>query len=143
MDSNSATFECHLWSSKVASAKIIVAAFFISLALGTVVAPLIRSSTYIFLFILRTISGRLELQVSKCFSMTPPNKKGEGPKSNRALAKRSVSTSLVSMFFNQWNLRASLSSGLILTCKNAFLISPVMAIGLKRPRINTLHSWFL
>ena len=112
------------------------------LLLGTVIPPLIRSSMYIFFFIAHTISGCLGLQVSKCCFMTPPNKKGEGPKENRALVNRSVSTSLVSMFFNQWNLRASLSSGRILTCKNAFLISPVMATGLKRPRINTLHSWF-
>ena len=72
--------------------------------------------------------------------MTPPNKKGEGLKPNIALANGSVSTSLVSMFFSQWNLRAFISSSQILTRENAFLVSPVKATGLKRPRINTLHS---
>ena len=128
-DFNSGLFECHLWSSKPASAKISVPASFISLALGTVVPPLVRSSTYIF-FMSSTISGCLGFQVSKCCSMTP------------APVNRSVSTSLVGMFFNQWNLWASLSSGRILTWKNTFLLCPVMVTGLKRPQINTLRSWF-
>ena len=53
-----------------------------------------------------------------------------------------VSAKLDSTFFSQWNLRASLSSGGILTCRKAFLISPVMATGLNCPQTNTLHSWF-
>ena len=59
----------------------------------------------------------------------PPNKKGEGAKPNKTLVNSSVSTSFVSTSFSRWNLRASLSSDLIRTCKKAFLSVDVSSEG--------------
>ena len=84
LSSNWAKFECHLCSVNLAPSKILMAPSFIFFASGTVGFPLIRSSTCILLRSSATRCGVQDSQVSRWHSITPPSRKGEGIRPNRA-----------------------------------------------------------
>ena len=110
---------------------------FKSWASFTVDFLLTRSSTYRLLCSSVISSGFWWL------SITPLSKNGEDVRLNSARVHENlkVSTS-VSRWLFQWNLSTSLSSFLILTCKNACLRSPVRATGWKCIRTSTFQMWF-
>ena len=127
VDSSVSSFECHLCNSNLALANSSVAEFLISMASSTVCPPLIRSSTYRPFSISATLVGSISLWLPRCCWITPPSRNGDGPNPNNALVKRNVSTRLDFRSSSQWKRKASLSSSLILTCRNAFFRSPAIA----------------
>ena len=110
-------------------------AIFLSFAFAVVIPPSIKSSTYRRFLISLTVSGSLSFHL--CL-ITPANKRGDGVNPNKALVNHSVSISFVWIFFIQWNRRASFSSAVIRTWRNAFLISPVRLPG--RTDLEPVHS---
>lgn len=110
--SNSFTFECHLCSSNVPSANMLVDVDLITSVFSLVGAPLIRSSTYKLVSISRTISGYLSLQLSNRCCITPPRRNGEDVRSKSALVNLSVSTFWL---FRSTSASASRSCSLIRT----------------------------
>lgn len=111
---------------------------FTSLALRTVIDPDIKSSTYNSFRSFATTSGSLSSQLLRRVSMTPPRRNGDEVSPKKAPVNRKVSKGEC-LFGRQWKGTVSQSASLILTSRNAFYRSPVMATGLKRPLARTLQ----
>ena len=101
------SLECHLCSSNCASPKTAMAVSFSLNILSFVSSRVMTLSSYRLFLSPSTSLWDLSFTLSRCCCSVPPNKNSDCTRPNNAQINLNTSTFDTSLFFIQWNLKAS------------------------------------